>query len=70
MAWRARTTSGAAGCPVLSPEPFRADSGVETVPEPGTLPPLIGAGCMALAVWKRRSAFDADDTDRAKELGT
>ena len=47
------------------PEPFHADPGTETVPEPGTLL-LIGAGCMALAVWKRRSAFDADSTDGAR----
>jgi hypothetical protein len=47
------------------PEPFHADPGTETVPEPGTLL-LIGAGCMALAVWKRCSAFDADYTNRAR----
>jgi PEP-CTERM motif len=41
------------------PEPFHAEPGVETVPEPGTLL-LIGAGCMALAVRKRCRAFDAD----------
>ncbi|HXN30168.1 MAG TPA: PEP-CTERM sorting domain-containing protein [Candidatus Acidoferrales bacterium] len=46
-------------------EPFHTDPGLKTVPEPGTLL-LIEAGCMALAVRKRCSAFDADYTERAR----
>jgi hypothetical protein len=36
------------------PDPFRRELGVQDVSEPGTLL-LMGAGLMALALWKRRA---------------
>jgi hypothetical protein len=44
-------------------DPFHHLFGVQRVPELGTLT-LIGVGFMALAVWKRRSALYADDSER------
>jgi hypothetical protein len=44
--------------------PFRRALAVEEVREPATLLLLL-AGFMALAIWKRRSATYADDSERA-----
>jgi hypothetical protein len=45
-------------------DPFRPALAMEEVPEPATLL-LMGVGFMALAMWKRRSALFADNSDRA-----
>ncbi len=48
---------------IVHSDPFRRALAVEEVPEPATLL-LMGIGLMALAIWKRRSAWYADDSER------
>jgi PEP-CTERM motif-containing protein len=49
---------------IVHTDPFRRAFAVEEVPEPATLL-LMGVGFIALAIWKRRSALYADNSERA-----